>query len=78
MIGGNITAQLQLKSGTVKNDIGEVVPQFTTVQTLTGWIDFSLVIPNEQALTQRFKNQHTFSFVIMLRLIPESRQKTAE
>lgn len=41
MIGGNLTAQLQLKSGTTKNEIGEVVPQFTTIHTLTGWLDFS-------------------------------------
>lgn len=41
MIGGNLTAQLQLKSGTTKNGIGEVVPQFTTIHTLTGWLDFS-------------------------------------
>lgn len=41
MIGGNLTAQLQLKSGTTKNEIGEVVPQFTTVHTIKGWLDFS-------------------------------------
>lgn len=41
MIGGNLTAQLQLKSGTAKNEIGEIVPQFTTIHTLTGWLDFS-------------------------------------
>lgn len=41
MIGGNLTAQLQLKSGITKNEIGEVVPQFTTIHTLTGWLDFS-------------------------------------
>lgn len=40
-IGGNITGQLQLKTGTAKNEIGEVVPQFTTLHTLTGWLDYS-------------------------------------
>lgn len=37
-IGGNKTAQLQVKSG-AKNEIGEVVPQWTTIQSLVGWLD---------------------------------------
>ena len=37
-IGGNKTAQLQVKSG-AKNEIGEVVPQWTTIQSLAGWLD---------------------------------------
>lgn len=41
MIGGNLTGQLQLKTGTTKNEIGESVPQFTTRHTLKGWLDFS-------------------------------------
>lgn len=40
-IGGNITALLQLKTGTSKNEIGEVVPQFTTLHTIKGWLDYS-------------------------------------
>lgn len=40
-IGGNITASLQLKSGTAKNNIGEVVPEWTTLHTLTGFFDLS-------------------------------------
>lgn len=40
-VGGNVTAALQLKSATAKNDIGEVVPGFTTLHTLTGWLDYS-------------------------------------
>lgn len=40
-IGGNITAQLQLNTGTAKNEIGEVVPQWATVNTLSGWLDLS-------------------------------------
>lgn len=40
MIGGNITAQLQVKSGT-KNDIGEKVLTWTTVQSLFGFLDLS-------------------------------------
>lgn len=38
-IGGNKTAQLQVKSGSIKNEIGEVVPQWATIQSLTGWLD---------------------------------------
>lgn len=37
-IGGNKTAQLQVKSG-AKNEIGEVVSQWTTIQSLVGWLD---------------------------------------
>lgn len=40
-VGGNITAQLQLNTGTTKNEIGEVVPQWATVNTLSGWLDLS-------------------------------------
>lgn len=41
MIGGNLTGQLQLKSGTEKNAIGEVVPAWTTIHNLTGFLDLS-------------------------------------
>ena len=40
-IGGNITAQLQVKNGTTKNEIGENVPQWQTVHNLRGWLDLS-------------------------------------
>ena len=40
-IGGNITAFLQLKTGTVRNEIGEVVPQWTTLHTITGFLYLS-------------------------------------
>lgn len=40
-IGGNITAQLQLKTGAVKNEIGEKVPQWETKHNLVGWLDLS-------------------------------------
>ena len=40
-IGGNITAFLQLKTGTVRNEIGEAVPQWTTLHTITGFLDLS-------------------------------------
>ncbi len=38
-IGGNKTAELQVKSGNTKNEIGEVVPQWATIQSLIGWLD---------------------------------------
>lgn len=37
-IGGNIAAELQVKT-TVLNEIGERVPAWSTVQTLNGWLD---------------------------------------
>ena len=40
-IGGNITAFLQLKTGTVRNEIGEAVPQWTTLHTISGFLDLS-------------------------------------
>lgn len=40
MIGGNIKAEIQI-FGTSKNEIGEDLKQWETVQTLTGWLDLS-------------------------------------
>lgn len=39
-IGGNIRAEIQIKS-THKNKIGEAVKEWQTVQTLTGWLDLA-------------------------------------
>lgn len=39
MIGGNTKALLQVKT-TSKNEIGESVPTWETVNELTGWLDF--------------------------------------
>ena len=38
MIGGNTTAEIQIKT-TTKNEIGEAVPAWETVQSITGWLD---------------------------------------
>lgn len=38
MIGGNITLQLQMKT-TTKNEIGEQVEAWTTIQSITGYLD---------------------------------------
>lgn len=40
-IGGNLTAELQLNTEDKRNEIGEVVPVWKTVNTLTGWLDLS-------------------------------------
>lgn len=39
MIGGNITAELQIRT-TTKNEIGESVKQWATVQRIRGWLDY--------------------------------------
>lgn len=41
MIGGNIKAVYQQKTGSTKNEIGERIPAWKDVQTLTGWLDLS-------------------------------------
>ena len=41
MIGGNITAQLQLKTGTTKNAIGEAIQSWNTIHSLNGFLDYS-------------------------------------
>lgn len=40
-IGGNTNADLQEKTGAVKNEIGEKVPSWTTVHQLKGFLDYS-------------------------------------
>lgn len=40
-IGGNITAKIQVRVAESKNEIGERVKEWATVQTLRGWLDFS-------------------------------------
>lgn len=39
MIGGNIEAVLQQKSGSTINEIGERIQTWTDAATLTGWLD---------------------------------------
>ena len=41
MIGGNISALLQQKSGSETNSIGENIQQWSDVQSLWGWLDLS-------------------------------------
>ena len=41
MIDGNTTIQIQVKTGTTKNAIGERVQEWETVQSINGWLDLS-------------------------------------
>lgn len=41
MIGGNVIGQLQKRTGTTKNEIGESVINWETLHTLKGFLDFS-------------------------------------
>lgn len=41
MIGGNIEAVLQQKSGSTTNEIGEKIQAWSDVQRLIGWLDFA-------------------------------------
>lgn len=38
MIGGNTSAEIQVETIT-RNEIGEAVPKWQTVQTIVGWLD---------------------------------------
>lgn len=41
MIGGNITAEIQVNTGTGRNAIGECVETWVKAQEITGWLDYS-------------------------------------
>lgn len=41
MIGGNIEAVLQQKTGSTTNEIGERIQEWSDAQRLTGWLDLS-------------------------------------
>lgn len=41
MIGGNIEAMLQQKSGSATNSIGERIQTWSDIQPLWGWLDLS-------------------------------------
>lgn len=38
-IGGNITGEFQINKST-KNEIGESIPSWNTIQSITGWLDY--------------------------------------
>ena len=41
MIGGNTAAIIQIKTGTVKNEIGQTVTKWQDAQEITGFLDLS-------------------------------------
>ena len=41
MIGGNITATIQVKSAGRKNEIGEVMTSYSDIGSVIGWLDFA-------------------------------------
>ena len=41
MIGGNTTIQIQIIKGTTRDAAGSRVPNWETVQSITGWLDLS-------------------------------------
>lgn len=41
MIGGNTEAVVQIFDKSITNAIGEVVPDWVSVESLTGWLDFA-------------------------------------
>lgn len=41
MIGGTTKAMLQRNNPSAKNEVGESVPAWETVQTLKGWLDLT-------------------------------------
>lgn len=40
-IGGNLEIEIQIKNRTSKNEIGEAILNWLTVNKLKGWLDFS-------------------------------------
>lgn len=40
-IGGNTNAQLQMKTGFIKNEIGEKIVKWETIHNLHGFLDYS-------------------------------------
>lgn len=75
MIGGNVVAQMQLKSGTSKNEIGEVVPKFTTLHTLTGWLDYSTGESNRTSYSAKIQES---THVFICDYVPLDSRLTAE
>lgn len=75
MIGGNVVAQMQLKSETAKNEIGEVVPKFTTLHTLTGWLDYSTGEANRTSYTAKIQES---THVFICDYVPLDSRLTAE
>lgn len=60
-MGGNITAQLQIKSGSSKNAIGEKIINWQTVITLFGYLDYQAGESNYNAFDSKVQEStHVF------------------
>ena len=53
MIGGNITAILQIKNTTTRNEIGEAIETWTDIGQVKGWLDYA----SGQADVQQYKGK---------------------
>lgn len=69
MIGGNTKAQLQVRT-TSKNDIGEAVKSWHTVQELTGFLDLQSGNSNYQTYNAKIQ-ESTHIFICDYVPIPE-------
>ena len=72
-IGGNILALIQTSTAT-RNEIGETVLEWNTVQTIKGWLDLASGIP---PIRPRCRNLPMCSLQIMSPLLTAYRLKTA-
>ena len=68
MIGGNITALLQVRT-TTKNAIGEAVEKWHTVMELKGWLDLQSGNSNYQTFNAKIQ-ESTHVFVCDYKPIP--------
>lgn len=59
MIGGNITAKLQVKDAGTKNSIGERVHTWTDVTAIKGWLDYKESGSQSDIETHKAKTQQT-------------------
>lgn len=59
MIGGNLTATIQVKTSSI-NDLGEQVLAWTDKYTLTGWLDLSSGNSNYSHKTKSEDSTHVF------------------
>ena len=67
MIGGNIVAELQLKSS-VKNEIGENISSWDTIHEVKGFLDLSSGDSNYSNYNAKIQESTHVLFAIMLNL----------
>jgi head-tail adaptor len=72
MIGGNIEAILQQKNGTTINAIGERIPAWKDIQTLSGWLDLQ---SGDSKYTHNAKLQES-THIFLCDYVPVDRKAT--